>query len=281
MDQQGDWVIFWKQFATFVHFYFRCCAGNADAKLCIYQRRSCSTSYLRLRGKIIFPPWASVLSSIDQRAKWVSGQEGGGGEINFPGFPNLHSAAKKSICLIYREPAGGGEIAAPTDQHNVQLRLAGICCHACNINMGHFYLHKFPNGGEKKRPWWSWRPRWSQSQWVGGRWLCRMMLGSGYLTLYKSHNRPPYAAFLSPFQYLTPVLLVVENDISWMLPHPERHVFYLTFSVVHKEIFRAFFNCSSRFSVPKWKPKERFRENFYIKKLTTSFHFGTENGEKQ
>ena len=33
-------------------------------------------------------------------------------------------------------------------------------------------------------------------------------------TLQKSHNRPPYAAFLSPSQYLTPVLLVVENDIS-------------------------------------------------------------------
>ena len=137
MDQ-GDWAIFLKQFATFVHFYFRCCAGNADAKLCIYQSRSCSTSHLRLRGKIIFPPWASVLSSIDQRAKWVSGQEGGGGEINFPGFPNLHSAAKKSICLIYREPAGGGEIA-PTDQHNVQLRLEGIWCHACNINMRSFF----------------------------------------------------------------------------------------------------------------------------------------------
>ena len=91
-----------------------------------------------------------MLSSIDQRAKWVSGQEGGGGEINFPGFPNLHSAAKKSICLIYREPAGGGEIAAPTDQHNVQLRLAGICCHACNINMGHFSYTNFPRMVKKK-----------------------------------------------------------------------------------------------------------------------------------
>ena len=262
MDQQGDWVIFWKQFATFVHFYFRCCAGNADAKLCIYQSRSCSTSHLRLRGKIIFPPWASVLSSIDQRAKWVSGQEGGGGEINFPGFPNLHSAAKKSICLIYREPAGGGEIA-PTDQHNVQLRLEGIWCHACN-NMGHFFYTNFPRV-VKKRPWWSWRPRWSQSQWVGGRWLCRMMLGSGYLTLYKSHNRPPYAAFLSPFQYLTPVLLVVENDISWMLPHPERHVFYLTFSVVHKEIFRAFLTVPPDFQYQNENQRNAFKKISILK----------------
>ena len=124
--------------------------GNADAKLCIYQSRSCPTSHLRRRGKIIFPPWASVLSSIDQRAKWVSGQEGGGGEINFPGFPNLHSAAKKSICLIYRETVGGGEIA-PTDQHNVQLRLEGIWCHACN-NMGHFFYTNFPRVVRKRGP---------------------------------------------------------------------------------------------------------------------------------
>ena len=52
-----------------------------------------------------FPTQASVRGSIDQAGKWVSGQgrAGQGGEINFPGFPNLHSAAKKSICLIYRE----------------------------------------------------------------------------------------------------------------------------------------------------------------------------------
>ena len=81
----------------------------------------------------------------------VRSGEGGGGEINFPGFPNLHSAAKKSICLIYRETAGGGEIAA-TDQHNVQLRLAGICCHACNINMGHFFYTNFPRGVKKRGP---------------------------------------------------------------------------------------------------------------------------------
>ena len=100
-------VIEWYFESNLQHLYTYNSVGNADGKLCIYQRRSCSTSYLRLRGKIIFPPSASVLSSIDQRAKWVSGQEGGGGEINFPGFPNLHSAAKKSICLIYQEPAGG------------------------------------------------------------------------------------------------------------------------------------------------------------------------------
>ena len=204
-------VIEWYFESNLQHLYTFTSVGNADVKLCIYKSRSCSSSYLRRRGKIIFPPWASVLSSIDQRAKWVSGQEGGGGEINFPGFPNLHSAAKKSICLIYRETAGGGEIAA-TDQRNVQLRLAGIWCHACNFNMGRFFYTNFPRV-VKKRPWWRWQPRWSLRQWVGGRWLCKMMLGSGYLTLYKSHNRPPYAAFLSPSQYLTPVLLIVENDI--------------------------------------------------------------------
>ena len=145
-------VIEWYFESNLQHLYTFTSVGNADVKLCIYKSRSCSTSYLRLRGKIIFPPWASVLSSIDQRAKWVSGQEGGGGgEINFPGFPNLHSAAKKSICLIYRETAGGGEIA-PTDQRNVQLRLAGICWHACNINMGHFLHTSFPRVVKKKGP---------------------------------------------------------------------------------------------------------------------------------
>ena len=143
-------VIKWYFESDLQHLYTFTSAGSADAKLCIYQSRSCSTSHLRLRGKIIFPPWASVLSSIDQCVKWVSGQEGGGGEINFPGFPNLHSAAKKSICLIYRETAGGGEIAA-TDQHNVQLRLEGICCHACIINTIN-NITQISQGWRKKGP---------------------------------------------------------------------------------------------------------------------------------
>ena len=51
-----------------------------------------------------------------------------------------------------------------------------------------------------------------------------------------------------------------------------------------------FFNCSSRFSVPKWKtscsqPGLLFQEIFYLKKLLVGwasfFHFGTANREEQ
>ena len=57
--------------------------------------------------------------------------------------------------------------------------------------------------------------------------------------------------------------------ISWILPHPERHVFYLTFSVVHKEIF-----------LPIFGEKNENQRNAFKKKETTSFRFRTENGEK-
>ena len=53
------------------------------------------------------------------------------------------------------------------------------------------------------------------------------------------------------------------------MPHPERHVFYLTFSVVHKEIF-----------LPIFGEKNENQRNAFKKKETTSFRFRTENGEK-
>ena len=60
----------------------------------------------------IFPQRLPCPAPLISRPSGCQVGEGGGREINFPGFPNLHSAAKKSICLIYREVRGGEEIAA-------------------------------------------------------------------------------------------------------------------------------------------------------------------------
>ena len=51
----------------------------------------------------IFPHRLPCRAPLIRRASGCQVRAGQGGEINFPGFPNLHSAAKKSICLIYRE----------------------------------------------------------------------------------------------------------------------------------------------------------------------------------
>ena len=182
-----------------------------------------------IEGKPILEDFLRELfshSGFRARLHWSAGQVGvrsggrGGREINFPGFPNLHSAAKKSICLIYREVGGGEEIAAA-------------------LNYG---KHGFgPAAKTSLAPCW---PEWRRNSWghdlgdgwgcnvgdgvqddpwvesVGGRrrgWRGKMMLGFGYLTLYQSHNGKPNGYFLSWTQWFnishtthTPVEFIFE-----------------------------------------------------------------------
>ena len=82
----------------FVYLYLYC--------ICTYWRILC--------GRVFSHHTASVPPSIDQTCKWVSGQ-GGNQFSRFSQFTlsciyNLHSPAKKSICLIYRQ---GGEKLLP------------------------------------------------------------------------------------------------------------------------------------------------------------------------